>query len=253
MTTVSIALAKLAGTHKALSSAIGPEAVLRPIQIFKASEVQHYFDGANAQLEILKVQAPDLFGDFVMATAAPNTNSGTNNATLLYSRSKVRRLINDLEQIFEIRANSDLMPPAASSKAQRRVFISHGRAPDWREVQAYLEKDLKLDTLELAQEPNQGLTIFQKLADAADQCDSAVIIMTGDDIDAAGLSKARENVIHEIGYFQGRYGPSRVCFLHEDGVNVPSNLQGLVYSAFPKDAVHACFGLLTREMRAFYK
>jgi predicted nucleotide-binding protein len=54
-----------------------------------------------------------------------------------------------------------------------------------------------LPVLELAQEPNQGMTVLSKLADAAQQCDSAVIVMTGDDQDAEGQSRARENVIHE--------------------------------------------------------
>ncbi|EJL92739.1 putative nucleotide-binding protein containing TIR-like domain containing protein [Herbaspirillum sp. CF444] len=253
MTTTSIALAKLAGIHKALSGTIGPDGPLRPIQSFKKTAVQHYFDGANAQLVILKEAAPELFADFVMATPEPNAISGLEENVPLYMREKVRRLINDIDQILEIRANSELTLTVSTSQKLGRVFISHGRSGDWREVQAFLERDLGLATLELAQEPNQGMTVIQKLSAAADQCDSAVIVMTGDDIDADGVAKARENVMHEIGYFQGRYGPSRVCLLHEEGVNIPSNMQGLVYSAFPKEAVHACFGLLTREMKAFYK
>jgi predicted nucleotide-binding protein len=77
--------------------------------------------------------------------------------------------------------------------------------------------------------------------------------MTGDDADSAGQIRARENVIHEIGFFQGKYGLSRICLLHEEGVNIPSNIHGLVYTPFPKGAVSASFGLLVRELKAMYR
>ena len=60
-----------------------------------------------------------------------------------------------------------------------------------------------------------------------------MVVMTGDDV-AEDEVRARENVVHEIGYFQDRYGRGRVCLLHEDGVNIPSNLSGVAYCSFPK-------------------
>ncbi len=75
----------------------------------------------------------------------------------------------------------------------------------------------------------------------------------GDDLDASGQARARENVIHEIGFFQGKYGLSRVCLLYEEGVSIPSNIHGLVYAPFPKGRVSASFGLLVRELGAMYK
>jgi predicted nucleotide-binding protein len=132
------------------------------------------------------------------------------------------------------------------------VFISHGRAKDWYTVQAFIERDLKFSTLELAQEPNLDLTVLAKLASAADECDSAVIVMTGDDKDESGEVRARENVMHEIGYFQGKYGLARVVLLHEEGVNIPSNIQGLVYIPFPKGLIEATQGALMRELHVIY-
>ncbi|TSA80849.1 DNA-binding protein [Deinococcus detaillensis] len=139
--------------------------------------------------------------------------------------------------------NTSIKPPP------HRVFISHGRSEDWRKVQEYVEKTVGVPTLELAQEPNKGRTIIQKLIEEADRCSFAVIVMTGDDFTNDDQIRARENVIHEIGYFQGRYGPSRVCLLHENGVNVPSNNHGIVYIPFPKDGIEAALGGLTRELK----
>jgi predicted nucleotide-binding protein len=128
------------------------------------------------------------------------------------------------------------------------VFISHGRSNEWFKVQSYLEKDLNVKTLELAQEASQGRTVLQKLNEESQKCRFAVIVMTGDDITGDQV-RARENVMHEIGFFQGKYGLKNIALLHEEGVNIPSNIHGLVYIPFPKNTVEATFGALYREIK----
>ena len=96
------------------------------------------------------------------------------------------------------------------------VFISHGRNNDWMRIQLYIEKDLLVDTIELAQVANLGRTVLTKLEELSASCDYAVIVMTGDDTLADGSARARENVMHEIGYFQEKYGHNKVCIVHED-------------------------------------
>ncbi|THF84853.1 DNA-binding protein [Deinococcus sp. KSM4-11] len=135
------------------------------------------------------------------------------------------------------------------SPRPRRVFLSHGRDAAWREIQEFVERTLEIPTLELAQEANRGRTIFQKLIDESDNCGYAVIVMTGDDFTLDEQVRARENVIHEIGYFQGKYGADRVCLLHENEVNIPTNIQGVVYIPFPKNGIAAALGGLTRELK----
>ena len=41
--------------------------------------------------------------------------------------------------------------------------------------------------------------------------------------------RARPNVIFEFGYFVGRLGRNRVCCLYKGGVELPSDLSGLLY------------------------
>ena len=258
MSTVTASFAKLAGVRKALQSSLDePTGRLQiPIQYYAAGEVAHYFTEAAKELQVLRKELPDLYAEFAELPINPQVKMAQMTAGVepewRYGRSQLQRLARDIDQIFEIRANNELAAPATASRPAR-VFISHGRAPDWREVQAFIERDIRLPTLELAQEPNLGMTILGKLVDAAEQCDSAVIVMTGDDLDADGQARARENVIHEIGYFQGKYGLSRIVLLHEDDVNIPSNIQGLVYIPFPKGVIHATFGLLMREFNAMYR
>jgi hypothetical protein len=41
--------------------------------------------------------------------------------------------------------------------------------------------------------------------------------------------------------------------LHEEGVNVPANLAGIVYVPYPKGLVSAAFGVMARELKAIYR
>ena len=226
MNNISASMAKLAGILKAVQSALeeGSRRNGLPIQNFVVDAVGHYFEGGRKELAVLQRSFPELYDGFVMGTMIPQVKMIEGAPEQFrYGRDQLTRLVRDIEQIFEIRANSELpMGVAPTAPDKRRVFITHGRANDWREVQAYLEKDLGFDTKELAQEASTGMTILGKLVSVSDECDSAVIVMTGDDVDSTGQTRARENVVHEIGFFQGKYGLERVCLLHEEGTNIPS-------------------------------
>ncbi|MCU7804984.1 MAG: nucleotide-binding protein [Candidatus Thiodiazotropha sp. (ex Lucinoma borealis)] len=247
------ALAKLAGVLKSVQTLLEQtkRGDARPIDNFSPDDVKPYFEMAYAQLGVLKESLPELYGDFPVLNVEPLTKMAEGaDHPYRFGRNQLESLVRDIEQIFEVRANSELAAPVSSAPA--RVFISHGRANDWNEVQSFIEKDLDIPTLELAQEPNRGRTVLQKLEEESSNCSYAVIVMTGDDEDTEGNPRARENVMHEIGYFQCRYGLSAVCLLHEEGTSIPSNIHGLVYIPFPKGYVSATFGTLMRELNAFY-
>lgn len=262
MSDLSTVMAKLSGVRKALTAVMN-ENVSRNRSAgelltranFAPALVQHYFVQAAGHLETLRKLLPDLYGDFQAINTEPDTAMVAPGpgqpAPVHFSRAQAERLVRDIDQIFEIRANSQLEQP--KREAARTVFITHGRSNDWRAVQAFIEKDVKLPTIELAQEPNLGRTIIEKLIDNAARCDSAVIVMTGDDVGNEDEARVRENVMHEIGFFQGRYGRNLVVLLHEDGVNVPTNLGGVAYIPFPKGNIEAGFHVLQRELKAIYK
>ena len=167
----------------------------------------------------------------------------------LFEKRTIDPLVNNLDYVLELHSNMRIGEKNEKKTKQNRIFISHGRSEEWRKLQAYLEKDLEHNTLELAQEANLGRTILQKLYEEALKCSVAVIVMTGDDITDNGEVRARENVMHEIGFFQGFYGLNNVVLLHESGVNIPSNIHGLVYIPFAKDTIEAAFGALHRELK----
>src|ERR1039458_7812427 len=230
MSELSVAMAKLSGIQKALAAVMN-ENVSRNRSAgevltrahFPPDLVQHYFTQAASHLNTLKAMLPDLYGDFQDIKTDPETAMATTVIGQLdqqkhFSRAQVDRLIRDIDQIFEIRANSELESP--KQEAVQRVFITHGRSNYWRAVQTFIEKDIRLSTIELGQEANMGRTIIEKLIDNAERCNCAVIVMTGDDVLNEDEARVRENVMHEIGFFQGRYGRNFVVLLHEDGVNI---------------------------------
>jgi predicted nucleotide-binding protein len=252
MDEISVAFAKLAGIRKGLESVLYiPIPGRRPEQAFQERMVRDYFEGVVKPIATLSRRLPSLFDELPKIRVTPGSTL-PNGGSPVYGRPQVEKLARLIDQIFEIRANSELASPALAAR-DPRVFISHGRAKDWLEVQTYIERDTGISTLELAQEANLGRSVLQKLEQESNRCTSAVIVMTGDDTDSEGNSRARENVLHEIGYCQARFGLAAVCLLHEEATSIPSNIHGLVYIPFPKGYVSATFGALGRELKALYR
>lgn len=195
----------------------------------------------------IKTNLSDLYSDLPIPQMPKST--GGEGVYTIYRKVTVSPLINTLDYILEIHSHMRIGEKIELKEKKNRVFISHGSSNEWYKLQAYLEKDIECQTLELAQEPNIGRTILQKLYQEAEKCSVAVIVMTGDDIIASNEMRARENVMHEIGFFQGLYGLGNIVLLHEDGVNIPTNIQGLVYIPFPKNTVEATFGALLKELK----
>jgi predicted nucleotide-binding protein len=59
--------------------------------------------------------------------------------------------------------------------------------------------------------------------------------------------RARQNVIFELGYFVGKLGRNRVCALHKEEVEIPSDFQGVLY--VPMDSSSAWRFLLAKEIK----
>jgi predicted nucleotide-binding protein len=66
--------------------------------------------------------------------------------------------------------------------------------------------------------------------------------MTAEDEVKGDLLRARQNVIHEIGLFQGRLGFSKAIVLLEEGVEEFSNLNGINHISFGKGGIRETFG-----------
>jgi len=72
-----------------------------------------------------------------------------------------------------------------------------------------------------------------------DQASFAFLVMTAEDERTDGTKNARENVVHELGLFQGRLGFKRAIILLEESCAEFTNIQGLTQIRFPKDNILA--------------
>lgn len=130
----------------------------------------------------------------------------------------------------------------------KKIFIGHGRSDLWTELRDYLCNQLALQCEEFNAEPPAGIPTFNRLLDMLDNSRFAFLVMTGEDEHSDSLLHARENVIHEIGLFQGRLGPRKAIILLEEGCREFTNIEGLTRIHFPKGSVSAAFPEVKRVL-----
>ncbi|MDA8312707.1 MAG: nucleotide-binding protein [Actinomycetota bacterium] len=120
------------------------------------------------------------------------------------------------------------------------VFVVHGH-DDVRklEVAHFIERVTGRRPTILHEQSNRGRTVIEKLEDHAAEAGFAVVLLTGDDVggvDKVSLRpRARQNVVMELGLFMGLLGRSGVVALCEEGVERPSDIDGVLYLSFAED------------------
>jgi len=138
---------------------------------------------------------------------------------------------------------------------QRRVFVVHGHHEAAKQTVARLLEKLGFEPVILHEQPDRGRTIIEKLEDHSAEAAYAVVLLTADDkggpkdVPAEKLRpRARQNVILELGLFLGKLGRGHVCPLLQQGVEIPSDYEGVVYVLL--DDAGAWKQTLAREMDA---
>ncbi|MDD3814232.1 MAG: nucleotide-binding protein [Desulfocapsaceae bacterium] len=129
-----------------------------------------------------------------------------------------------------------------------RVFIGHGRSPMWRELKDFINDRLKLPWDEFNREAVAGITTFARISEMLDSASFAFLIMTAEDQHSNETTHARQNVVHEVGLFQGRLGPKKAIILLEQGCEEFSNIVGLSQIRFPKGHISAVFEEIRRVL-----
>jgi len=132
-----------------------------------------------------------------------------------------------------------------------KVFIGHGHSPDWRELKDFLRDRLYLEHEEYNRVPQAGISTSDRLSQMLGESVFAFVVMTAEEQTMEGKVQARQNVIHEIGLFQGRLGFRRAIVMLEDGCEEFSNVKGLSQIRFTKVKISSSFeevrGVLERE------
>lgn len=115
-----------------------------------------------------------------------------------------------------------------------KVFIVHGHDGEVKQSVARLVEKQNIEAIILSEKENKGRTIIEKFEDYSD-VSGAICLFTADDFgraqnDTAESARARQNVVLETGYFMGKLGRDRVVILADKGIEMPSDLSGVVYT-----------------------
>lgn len=162
----------------------------------------------------------------------------------------------EIERVFEVFEENQANATVPNDKESKNpvIFIGHGRSLLWRDLKDHLtdKHDYKIEAYETG--ARAGHTIRDVLDEMANKSSFAILVMTGEDESKEGILKARPNVIHEIGLFQGRLGFSRAIVLLEDETEEFSNLSGIQQLRFSKGNIKEVFGdVLATLKREFDK
>lgn len=156
-----------------------------------------------------------------------------------------------LERVVRISASHlRRIEPTVStmSASERNVAIGHGRSAAWRDLKDFVKDRLGLQYDEFNRVPVAGMPNTLRLAQMLDAASIAFIILTAEDQQIDGSVRARENVVHEAGLFQGRLGFTKAIVMLEDGCAEFSNIEGLGQIRFPKGNITAVFEEVRRVL-----
>lgn len=161
-------------------------------------------------------------------------------------REKISSKIDSLEKLVDkidlLKSNN---PEPSISKSDNttpltneNIFIVHGHNVAVQQSVARVIEKLGLNPIILHEQANNGRTIIEKF-ERHSEVSFAIILMTDDDEGKAKSeidlkNRARQNVILELGYFIGKLGRERVLPLYSEGVELPSDIHGLLYTPIDK-------------------
>jgi len=161
---------------------------------------------------------------------------------------------NEIETIFGIfddNASKFYIAPSKEEieKEKAVIFLAHGQNSQWRDLKDHLHEKhgFRIEAYETG--ARAGHTIRDILESMLDKSSFAILVLTGEDETKEGNFRARQNVIHESGLFQGRLGFNRAIVLLEEGTEEFSNINGLQQIRFLRGKIIETFGEVLATIR----
>jgi predicted nucleotide-binding protein len=149
-----------------------------------------------------------------------------------------KEMDNSITSLEKIRAQLEL-PDEPSENPTRifgdEVFIVHGHDEAAKHAIARFVAKFDIEPTILDEQVNRGQTIIDKFEEHAGEAGFAIVLLTPDDVGKSEdetddpKPRARQNVILELGYFLCGLGRERVCVLYKEGVELPSDIHGILY------------------------
>lgn len=179
-----------------------------------------------------------------------------NSITRIEVEAPTHGPINATFAVFERAVDDCKLPPLQQQlkppppiKPPPVVFVGHGQSALWRDLKDHLSEKhgYRVEAYEVG--ARAGHTIRDILADMLGKSSFACLVLTAEDEMADGTMRARQNVIHETGLFQGRLGFSRAIILLEEGAEEFSNIHGIQQIRFAKGNIKETFGEVLATLR----
>jgi predicted nucleotide-binding protein len=245
------------------------DALRKAIQVFQTKTNQ----GKPAWSVIMSVDVGDsawqydsseeFFADYRKADGGATYLETNDNATvqlvvhtsmddvLVQVAAPDRGSIEAVFEVFERHAASSRLPvPKKKPPDPPTIFIGHGGSPQWRDLKDHLHEKhaYRVEAYEIG--ARAGHAIRDVLHDMLSKSSFAILVMTGEDQTSDGVGlRARQNVVHEAGLFQGRLGFARAIVLLEGGVEEFSNIHGIDQIRFDKGRIKETFGDVVATIR----
>lgn len=164
------------------------------------------------------------------------------------SRENILRLSNIVDNF----ATSCFVPKPETPKKETKkpkIFIGHGGSMQWRDLKDHLQDKHGFNVLAYETGSRAGHTIRDIIAEMLENSSFAILVMTGEDVMEDGTVMARQNVIHEIGLFQGRLGFTKAVVLKEEGTREFTNISGVNQIRYSKSNIKETFGEILGVLR----
>jgi predicted nucleotide-binding protein len=170
-------------------------------------------------------------------------------------RSEIQAIMN----VF--RGSQKLATPIYEEKNRQKsieekkfnIFLGHGHSLDWQQLRDHLREKHEYNVVTFETGARAGHNTRDILEEMLGQSSLAFLILTGEDEIADQRVRARQNVIHETGLFQGKLGFSKAIVILEEGVEEFSNNAGIQHISYTKGHIEGVFGdvvaTIKREMK----
>ena len=172
---------------------------------------------------------------------------GRNPITIVQVEAENRSQIETVFGVFEKYIASH--PPEKRPHVKPKVFIGHGQSLAWRDLKDHLQDKHGYDIVAYEIGARAGHQIRDVLEQMLSESRFATLVMTRDDEVNPDEFRARQNVIHELGLFQGRLGFTRAIMLVEEETQEFSNIHGVQQIRFSKENIKETFGEVLATLR----
>ncbi|MFJ8770243.1 PfkB family carbohydrate kinase [Streptomyces clavifer] len=128
------------------------------------------------------------------------------------------------------------------------VLLAHDSGAQWEVLRHFLREDCGLTVHSLSQRDLHQGDVSGTLTERLARCGFAVCVLSASRVMSDGERRAGEDVVHQVGIFQGHYGFGRVALLTEEGCAAFSNIAGLIRLNFTPGRIDSTFWELKRML-----